>query len=100
MNKKYSLVFSLLIAAGTAMAGVSPTLLNLVMPDATVVSGMNVAQSLTSPFGQYILSQMQFNDSEFVQFISTTGFDPRKDLLEIVAATPSTGSSTTHSGLI
>jgi hypothetical protein len=100
MNKLYSIVFSLSVAAATATAGVTPALLNLVMPDATVVSGMNVAQSLTSPFGQYILSQMQFNDSEFVQFISTTGFDPRKDLLEIVAATPSTGSSTTHSALI
>lgn len=100
MNKKYSLFFCLVIAAGTAMAGVSPALLNLVMPDATVVSGMNVAQSVTSPFGQYILSQMQTNDTGFLQFISSTGFDPRKDLLEIVAATPSTGSSTTHSALI
>src|ERR1700685_2447881 len=100
MKKLTLIVFSLFLVAATASAGVTPALLNLVMPDATVVSGMNVAQSLTSPFGQYILSQMQFNDSELVQFISTTGFDPRKDLLEIVAATPSTGSSTTHSGLI
>ncbi len=104
MNKKHSVFFSLVLssvfAAGTATAGVSPALLNLVMPDATVVSGMNVAQSVTSPFGQYILSQMQSNDKGFLQFISSTGFDPRKDLLEIVAATPSTGSSTTHSALI
>ena len=60
------------------------------MPDATVVSGMNADPELTSPFGQYILSQMQSNDSGFLQFIAT-GFDPRKDLLEIVAATPATG---------
>jgi hypothetical protein len=69
------------------------------MPDATVVSGMNVDQSVTSPFGQYILSQMQFNDSDFLKFVSATGFDPRKDLHEIVAASPAT-SSTTHSALI
>jgi hypothetical protein len=100
MNKLYSIAFSLSFAAVTASAGVSPTLLNLVMPDATVVSGMNVAQSVTSPFGQYILSQMQSNDAGFLQFISATGFDPRKDLLEILAATPSTGSSSSHSGLI
>src|SRR6202167_523489 len=99
MNKRYSLVFSLLIAAAAAMAGVTPALLNLVMPDATVVSGMNVAQSVTSPFGQYILSQMQSNDTGFLQFISSTGFDPRKDLLKILAATPSTGAAT-HSALI
>jgi hypothetical protein len=100
MKKMYSLVFSLTLAAATATAGVTPALLNLVMPDATVVSGMNVDQSMTSPFGQYILSQMQFNDSDFVKFISSTGFDPRKDLHEIVAATSSTGSSSTHAGLI
>jgi hypothetical protein len=102
MNKLYSIVFAL-SAAGTASAGVTPALLNLVMPDATVVSGMNVAQSVTSPFGQYILSQMQSNDTGFLQFISSTGFDPRKDLLEILAATSATSSpssATTHSGLI
>jgi hypothetical protein len=100
MKTLYSIVFSLSVAAMTASAAVSPALLNLVMPDATVVSGMNVAQSVTSPFGQYILSQMQSNDTGFLQFISSTGFDPRKDLLEILAATPATASSTAHSGLI
>src|SRR5271163_3742679 len=100
MKKLYSLVFSVTVTAAMATAGVTPALLNLVMPDASVVSGMNVAQSVTSPFGQYILSQMQSNDTGFLQFISSTGFDPRKDLLEIVAATPSTGSSTDHAGLI
>src|SRR5579863_9652732 len=100
MNKLYSFTLSLVVVAATATAGVTPALLNLVMPDATVVSGMNVTQSVTSPFGQYILSQMQSNDSGFLQFISSTGFDPRKDLLEILAATPASASSTTHSGLI
>jgi len=93
-------VFSLSLAAATATAGVTPALLNLVMPDATVVSGMNVDQSVASPFGQYILAQMQFNDSGFVQFMTATGFDPRKDLHEIVAATPASASVTVHSALI
>ena len=93
-------VFSFSLAAATASAGVTPALLNLVMPDATVVSGMNVDQSVASPFGQYILSQMQFNDSEFLQFMTATGFDPRKDLHEIVAATPATATATGHTALI
>jgi hypothetical protein len=100
MKKMYLTSFSLLVTAGLATAGVTPALLNLVMPDATVVSGMNVAQSVTSPFGQYILSQMQSSDTGFLQFISSTGFDPRKDLLEVLAATPSTASSTAHNGLV
>jgi hypothetical protein len=96
----YKTVFSLSLAAATATAGVTPALLNLVMPDATVVSGMNVDQSAASPFGQYILAQMQFNDSGFLQFMTSTGFDPRKDLHEIVAATPSSASTTVHTALI
>src|ERR1700733_14856114 len=100
MKKMYSLVFSVTVTAAMATAGVTPALLNLVMPDATVVSGMNVSQSITSPFGQYILTQMQSNDSGFLQFITATGFDPRKDLLEILAAPPSTASTASHSGLI
>jgi hypothetical protein len=100
MNKIYSLALTLSLAAATASAGVTPALLNLVMPDATVVSGMNVDQSITSPFGQYILSQMQFNDSDFLQFVTSTGFDPRKDLHEILAATPANGTPAPHSALI
>lgn len=100
--KLYPIVFSLFFAAATAAAatGVTPALLNLVMPDATVVSGMNVDQSVASPFGQYILSQMQFNNNEFLQFMTATGFDPRKDLHEIVAASPAASSSSVHTALI
>lgn len=100
MKHLYSIAICLTLAAATAAAGVTPALLNLVMPDATVVSGMNVDQSVTSPFGQYILSQMQFNDAEFAQFLAATGFDPRKDLHEILAATPLNASSAPHTGLI
>jgi hypothetical protein len=95
-----TIAITIAFAATSAIAGVSANLLNLVMPDATVVSGMNVDQSVASPFGQYVLSQMQFNDAGFMQFVKSTGFDPTKDLHEIVAATPSTGSSTGHSALI
>jgi hypothetical protein len=100
MKHLQSIALCLSLAAASASAGVTPALLNLVMPDATVVSGMNVDQSIQSPFGQYILSQMQFNEAEFQQLLAATGFDPRKDLHEILAATPSNGSSTTHSGLL
>jgi len=100
MKQLQSIALCLSLAAASASAAVTPALLNLVMPDATVVSGMNVDQSIQSPFGQYILSQMQFNDTEFQQLLTATGFDPRKDLHEILAATPSNGSSTTHSGLL
>jgi len=80
-------ILGTLLAAATAMAAVDPGLLNLVMPEAKILSGVQVAQSQASPFGQYLLSQMQINDEGFQKFVAATGFDPRHDLNEILAAT-------------
>jgi hypothetical protein len=63
-----------------------PGLLKLVMPDAKVLAGMQVAQAKISPFGQYVLGRMQPDDPGFQNFINSTGFDPRTDLTEIVIA--------------
>jgi hypothetical protein len=84
----------------TAFAVVLPAqaadsqLLNLVMPDAVVVSGANVAQAKTSPFGQYVLAQIQSQDAGLQKLIAATGFDPTQDVSETLAAsngTPQTG---------
>jgi hypothetical protein len=75
------------LAGAATLPGVDPVLLNLVMPDAAVLSGIQMDQTLQSPFGQYLLSKMQPNDAGFVQFITATGFDPTKDLTQILAAT-------------
>lgn len=87
----------ILAAAATASAAVDRVLLNLVMPDAKILSGIQVNQSIASPFGQYVLAQMQAGDSGFQAFILATGFDPRRDLTEILASTNSDGTSTTPS---
>ena len=79
-----------LIAAVTGMAGVDPVLLNLVMPDAKVLTGIQVNQTVSSAFGQYMLSQIQLNDPGFQQFITATGFNPARDLQQILAATGDT----------
>lgn len=80
----------LLLAAATAQAAVDPGLLALVMPEATMVAGLQVEQSQASPFGRYLLSQMklsQMNDgSQRDQLVLLTGFDPTRDLRELVAA--------------
>ncbi len=91
MNLRFSgiLMPVLLIsaAAATAMAAVDPVLLNLVMPDAQILSGIQVDASLASPFGRYVLSQMEPGDAGFQKFILATGFDPTRDLQQILAAT-------------
>src|ERR1700679_3612654 len=85
--------FCLLAAAASASAAIDPVLLNLVMPDAKVLSGIQVDQSVASPFGQYLLSQMQSSDAGFLQFVAATGFDPTHDLTQILAATGDTAAN-------
>jgi len=94
-----TLAFCLLAAAASASAAVDPVLLNLVMPDAKILSGIQVDQSVASPFGQYLLTQIQAGDAGFQQFILATGFDPRRDLNQVLAATNSDGTSTSPSVL-
>ena len=87
MNSLRSFGLALVLTSATAMAAIDPGLLNLVMPDAKILTGLNVDAASVSPFGQYLLSRMQPNDPGFLKFISATGFDPRHDLREILAAT-------------
>lgn len=85
----------------TTFAGVLPAvdqqLLNLVMPDAKILAGVNVASAKSSPFGQYVLAQIAPHNEELQKMAVMTGFDPRQDLVEILAAT--NGATGNHSGL-
>src|SRR5258705_10392122 len=79
-------------AVVTALSSLSPAraadqqLLNLLMPDAKVVAGINVDQAKTSPFGQYVLLQMQTQDQHMRELHLQTGFDPTRDVHELLVA--------------
>src|SRR5262249_53199203 len=90
--KTASLYAAFILTGVSSLAAVDSGLLNLVMPDAKVLSGVQVDQTIVSPFAQYVLGQFQPNDAELTTFISTTGFAPRHDLREVLVAT--TGNST------
>ncbi len=79
------LVLGLAFTAAGALAAVDQGLLNLMMPNAKFVAGMQVEASKSSSFGQYVLKQIQVEE-DFTKFVAETGFDPRRDLAEIVAA--------------
>jgi hypothetical protein len=70
----------------TAFGAVDPGLLRLVMPDAKVIAGLQVRETKNSLFGQYVLAHMQVEDAAFKKFIASTGFDPRRDVTEILMA--------------
>ena len=61
--------------------------------------GINVEQARTSPFGQYLISQIQAKGQQHLQELaSLTGFEPTRDLLEVLAA--SSAAPGEHSGLV
>lgn len=91
------LAFSALVCAGAN--GADPRLLNLVMPDANTLAGVNVTNAEITPFGQYVLNQLTLSSNDDLQkFITATGFDPRHDVTEILAATA--GSLGKQNGLV
>jgi hypothetical protein len=99
MRQHYIRIAGAVIASvfvGNAFA-VDSQLLNLVMPDAQVMAGMNVTNSEISPLGTFILLHLS-NDQNLEKLIAATGFDPRKDLTEMLAA--SNGSQTAPASLV
>jgi hypothetical protein len=93
-----NLSLSLFAAAGMAAAA-DPALLNLIMPDARTVAGIDVERARGSAFGRFVLSQMQRENPELHRFIGATGFDPRRDLREIIIASAS-DNPRSHKGLV
>lgn len=79
------LATALFLAVFTVSAA-DPSLVDLVMPDAKVLAGMDVERAKTSPFGQYVLATFAQEDGKLARFIEATGFDPRRDIREILVA--------------
>ena len=76
------------------LSAADPQLLNLVMPDVKVMADINVEQAKTSPFGQFVLAQVQ--PQQLMQIAALTGFDPSKDVNELLVAG---NGAAQHSGL-
>lgn len=68
------------------------------MPDANVLAGINVQQTLSTPYGQYLLTQFQANEGDLQNLIAATGFDPRRDVTEVLVG--SAALPGTHTGLL
>src|SRR5689334_17576659 len=100
MNARFLTTATLatVICAVLPARAADPQLLNLVMPDAKVLAGVNVDQAKTSAFGQYLIGQFNAQtDPKLQELIAATGFDPTRDVHEILVAT--SGGTTQHTGL-
>jgi len=71
-----------------------PRLLGLVMPDAKVLAGVNVDQAKATPFGVYVLGQIAPQDQALQQLATLLGFDPRRDVSELLVASTAVSGST------
>ena len=90
--RQTSLVLALTLFGASAFAA-DPQLMNLLMPDAKIVAGINVSTAKISPLGQFLISRVPGNGPGLQRFIATTGFDPRQNLTEVLAATNADASS-------
>ena len=88
--KAQILTATLFTAFAGALSAADPQLLNLVMPDAKVLAGVNVEQAKGTQFGQFVLNQMQTHETELQQLVTLTGFDPRRDVRELLVASDGT----------
>src|ERR1022692_3128338 len=84
--KAQILTATLFTAFSGALSAADPILLNLVMPDAKVLAGVNVQQAKGTQFGLYILNQLQTQDAQLQQLVTLTGFDPRRDVSELLVS--------------
>lgn len=87
-----------LLILGPAAFAADPELLNMVMPDAKLLAGMNAGSTFMSPFGQFLVAKLATRDTETQKFTAATGFDPLQDMSEVLFA--ATGDASRPVGLL
>lgn len=76
----------MMAGAVSSFGSVDTGLIALVPANSSLVAGIDVQKSRSSEFGQFLLSKSQADDEHFQQFMTQTGFDPRRDLDSVVMA--------------
>lgn len=82
-----------LLSLATAVAGFAadPALLRMIPANTPFLAGIHADQVKTSRFGQFILNQLKTEEANMNKFIDATGFDPRRDLTELIVASSDAG---------
>jgi hypothetical protein len=97
MNRTLRNAVPLAMLFAAVLPAADPQLVSLVMPDAAVIAGVNVTQAKASPFGQYVMTLIAPHSQELQALVAVTGFDPRQDVSELLAA--SNGGAGSAAGL-
>jgi opacity protein-like surface antigen len=91
MKRFFFAACTMTLGAASAWAAANPQLLRLLPPDSKAIAGIDVAHAKASAFGQFLLLQAG-PSTDLDKLKATTGFDPRTDLLELVAGSVSNAS--------
>src|SRR5258708_2724213 len=85
----------LLAASISAVSAFSAdqALLNMVMPDARVIAGIDIERARSTSLGKKMIASMNFNEGDMAKFSTATGFDPRRDLREVIFASTDVNGS-------
>lgn len=84
-------ILPLILAATSipaAFAGVDPGLAALLPGGTEMVFSIDVQESRNSQFGRFLVNNAHWSDPKLQEVMTTTGFDPRRDLLTLVVAAP------------
>jgi hypothetical protein len=77
-----------------ALASVDNGLVALIPSNSKLVAGIDVVQCRSSQFGQFLLSKSQADDEHLNEFMTQTGFDPRRDLDSVLVTSTDDGGKT------
>src|SRR5437763_16952581 len=86
------LLAGLLLLTPLARAA-DPALLDFIMPDARVVVGIDIAHIRSSPLNASFSNGVQNANPEIQKLMDAAGFDPMRDLQEILFASPGIGKN-------
>jgi hypothetical protein len=95
MTRALSAYFAipLLVLGGATgvFASVDNALVALIPSNSKLVAGIDVVQCRSSQFGQFLLSKSQADDEHLNEFMTQTGFDPRRDLESVLVTSTEDG---------
>jgi hypothetical protein len=86
MRRVAALPLLLAAASLVASASVDQGLLALVPAGSKFIAGVDVDRAKSSQLWQYVAGKAHSDNKEFTDFVQQTGFDPRRDLQQLVLA--------------
>lgn len=84
MFTRASRLFSIGLCVAALSLAADRSLVGLIGPDADMVAGIQMDNIRGTAIGQTLLQRLPFSDPSMQRFVRDSGFDPRRDIQEVV----------------